>query len=96
MLFLPIVAVVFGNQGNLYDWSKGSGNVPAIVELKLSYLNPGWFLLRALIYFAVWCIAARLYFRMSREQDETGSTEITLKLQRIAQSSVYTFLPREC
>ncbi len=83
-LFLPIVAVAFSEYGNLYEWSKGAGEVPAIVEMKLDYLNPKWFLLRAVVYFAVWIIAARLYFSLSRKQDETGSTDITLKLQRWA------------
>jgi hypothetical protein len=90
-LFLPIIAVVFSDQGNLYEWSKGSGNVQPIVELKLGYLAPQWFLLRAIVYFAIWCVAARLYFRMSREQDETGSTEITLKLQRWAGPFIILF-----
>ena len=91
VLFAPILVAVFTNHGHLYEWSKGAGEVPAIVEMKLDYLNPGWFLFRALIYFAIWCIAARLYFRMSREQDETGSTEITLKLQRWAGPFIIMF-----
>ncbi len=91
VLFLPIIAVVYSDQGNLYEWSKGSGNVQPIIELKLNYLAPNWFLLRAIIYFAVWCVAANLYFRMSREQDETGSTEITLKLQRWAGPFIIMF-----
>ena len=91
VLFLPIIAVVYSDQGNLYEWSKGPGNVQPIIELKLNYLAPNWFLLRAIIYFAVWCVAANLYFRMSREQDETGSTEITLKLQRWAGPFIIMF-----
>ncbi len=91
VMFLPIIAVVFGGQGTLYEWTKGAGKVPAIVELKLNYLDPKWFLLRAIIYFAVWCIAATLYFRKSREQDESGSTEITIKLQRWAGPCIIAF-----
>ncbi len=84
LLFLPIlVMVLFTNTGVLYPWNVGPGQgLEPIVESKLSYLQPSWFTLRVVIYFAVWIIAARLYFRMSRQQDDSGDTEITLKLQR--------------
>ncbi len=93
LLFLPILAMVlFTPSEALYAWNKGKdAGLPAIVEEKLVYLNPGFFALRTVIYFAVFTIAARIYFNMSRKQDETGDTEITLKLQRWAGPFIMLF-----
>ena len=93
VLFLPILAMVlFTKSPALYEWNLGPNNgLGPIVEAKLSYLNPFWFTIRILVYFAVWIYCARLYFRMSRTQDDTGDTEITLKLQRWAGPMIMLF-----
>ncbi|MCA9134011.1 MAG: hypothetical protein KDA45_12680, partial [Planctomycetales bacterium] len=43
LLFLPILAMVlFTNSAALYGWNVGRGaGLPAMVEAKLGYLNPG-------------------------------------------------------
>jgi hypothetical protein len=93
LLFLPIVAMVlFTDSGALYEWNRGAGNgLSALVESKLAYLNPTFFTFRAIVYIAVWVVAARTYFLMSRQQDDTGDTEITLKLQRWAGPMIMLF-----
>ncbi|RMF43436.1 MAG: hypothetical protein D6753_05105 [Planctomycetota bacterium] len=85
LLFLPILAMVWWTDSPaLYPWNAGSGNVSAIVEKKLDYLNPFWFTIRVFVYFAVWVLCARYFFGMSRKQDETGDASITLKCQKWA------------
>jgi hypothetical protein len=93
LLFLPILAMVlFTNSGALYQWNLGAGNTgSALVDAKMGYLNPGFFAIRTLVYFAVWIVAARVYFKMSRKQDDTGDTGITLKLQRWAGPFIILF-----
>lgn len=82
VLFLPVLAVVLlSNTGYLYPWDSPNSTLP---EEKLGYLNATWFTVRAVIYFAVWVIASSYYFAKSREQDETGGAEVSLKLQRYA------------
>ena len=39
-----------------------------IIDAKMGYLNPVFFTIRTLVYFAVWIIPARVYFTMSRKQ----------------------------
>ena len=58
LLFLPILAmVVFTNSGALYEWNKGATNIESeVIRSKLSYLNPGFFTIRAIVYFAVFFI----------------------------------------
>jgi hypothetical protein len=94
LLFLPILGLVlFTNSGDLYTWNLGasSDEVPAIVKLKLDYLNKYWFTARTLVYFAIWIVVSRYFLQMSRKQDDTGSTEITLKLQKWAGPGIILF-----
>ncbi len=93
LLFLPILAMVlFTNSTSLYEWNAGQGNgLDDLVESKLGYLNPVFFAIRALVYIAVWTIAARTYFLMSRQQDDTGDTEINIKLQKWAGPFIMLF-----
>lgn len=93
LLFIPIlILVLFWPKPVLYPWTAGPDNgLAPIVESKLGYLNPFGFTVRCLIYFAVWIGTARLYFNMSRKQDESGDTEITLKLQRWAGPAIFAF-----
>lgn len=93
LLFLPILAMVmFTKSGALYAWNMGAGaNLGEVVESKLVFLNSGFFTIRTLIYFAVFSIAAWVYYGMSRKQDDTGDTQITLKLQRYAGPFIMLF-----
>lgn len=80
VFFVPILAIVLLTPSDaLYPWN---GLAPDISSEKLGYLNGRWFALRAVVYFAVWVVSASYYFAKSREQDETGSSEISLRLTR--------------
>jgi hypothetical protein len=89
LLFLPILIPLIGGSDALYSWNSPS--VEAVVQKKQGYLNPGFFTIRTLIYFGVFIFAARLFFNLSRKQDETGDTEINLKLQRYAGPMIMLF-----
>jgi hypothetical protein len=93
ILFLPILITLFGNSHALYEWNlpADSPDLHPVVREKLPYLNSSFFSIRTVIYFAVFIAAARIYFGMSRKQDETGDTEITLKLQRWAGPMIMLF-----
>ncbi|MEZ6138191.1 MAG: quinol:cytochrome C oxidoreductase [Pirellulaceae bacterium] len=92
LLFLPILAMVlFTPSDALYAWNGNVDNLTHVVQEKLVYLNPIFFSLRTAVYFAVFIIAASVYFKMSRKQDDTGDTEITLKLQRWAGPFIMLF-----
>jgi hypothetical protein len=58
--------------------------VPPLDELTLSkraMLNPWFFTLRIILYFAIWSAIAIWYWRRSAEQDKTGAPELTLRMQ---------------
>ncbi len=69
VLFLPILLGL----PNLYDWAH-----PDLVKREYTlqhragYMNPPMFILRAVVYFAIWGIFTYFLNRWSREQDESG------------------------
>ncbi len=93
LLFLPVmVLVIFTDEPWIYPWNIGADQgLPAIVENKLQFLNPLWFTIRVIVYFAVWIIAARWFFSLSQKQDETGDSELTLKMQKWAGPAIMLF-----
>ncbi len=67
VLFIPIL---FGMKYLYFAWLNapptGEG---ALSEFQQSYLTPGGFRIRAVVYFAIWGILVFLFNRWSREQD---------------------------
>jgi hypothetical protein len=80
VLFLPIVL----GMGSLYVWTHPD-HVMAdeVLQHKALYLNTGFFLLRALIYFAGWILVAWTLTRWSRQQD-SGDASVNLRLQYLS------------
>ncbi|MDA0699851.1 MAG: hypothetical protein O3A02_01400 [bacterium] len=66
LFFLPVL--FFTPQ--LYPWADAA-YVAAhpIMAWKAGYLNSTWFVVRTLLYFALWLVAAWIYLRGAREQD---------------------------
>jgi hypothetical protein len=81
LLFVPI----FFGLPRIYLWAQ-----PAVVaqdpllQYKSPYLNVPGYIVRAVIYFAVWCVLAHYLSRWSAEQDRTGDPELLPRLQRLA------------
>ena len=99
LMFLPIIVSLFVHEPNahgqahsLYEWSD-----PAVVagdaalQHKSIYLNIPFFVIRAVIYFAVWFFLAMLLNRWSAEQDSTGDPRIRRKMQDISGPVILLF-----
>lgn len=92
LLFIPIAIVVLMQDGTLYPWTN-----PELVEHDLllqwkePYLNVGFFLLRAVIYIAIWVFLAWRFVGQSLKQDETGDFAITYRLQALAAPAMFLF-----
>jgi hypothetical protein len=71
----------------LYPWAGPTDGLETeVVELlhhRAVYLNPTFFLIRAVIYFAVWIGVARLLLGWSTRQDSGGAPELTAKAWRL-------------
>jgi hypothetical protein len=88
LLFIPVVA----GMGQLYEWTHAEvvASDP-ILSGKRPYLNTTFFLIRAVIYFAVWCGFAEWFSRQSRRQDQTGEVGITVRMERVSAPVIVLF-----
>jgi hypothetical protein len=87
--FLLVIPIVLWGP-KLYQWMDH--DVVAHDELlqrKAPYLNMPFFLIRVLVYFAVWTLLARYFNRNSRAQDESGDTALTVKMERFAPVAIF-------
>jgi hypothetical protein len=81
LLFVPVILGLH----DLYEWSHaGAADHDALLRWKAPYLNTPFFLIRALIFFALWSGISILYYRGSRGQDVTGDPAVSARLRRLA------------
>lgn len=71
--------------GRLYSWSHPDlVAADAVLKSKQLYLNLPFFLIRNVIYFAVWWALVRGLNRWSDEQDRTGDPRLALRLESMS------------
>src|SRR6266571_7459650 len=81
ILFLPIIIGL----KQIYPWTSASFmNQTAALQQKARFLNPGFFLTRAAIYFAFWSLVALLLNWLSLEQDRTDKKVFRKRMQMIS------------
>jgi hypothetical protein len=82
LLFVPVVVGL--NQ--IYPWTNRAemDQVPALREKAAHYLNPPFFIGRALVYFAIWSLLAVLLNWLSLQQDRTGDAKLKKRVQMIS------------
>lgn len=73
---LPLMAILFlpiaFNLEVLYSWARPEAASDALIQTKAAYLNPRFFYIRAIIYFAVWMTLTTVLTRWSKAQDDTA------------------------
>lgn len=91
ILFIPMIIAVW--QGRIYPWAMSAGQVPDahIREhlekhsfIKDAYLNAHGFLIRAIIYFAIWNLLSFLLSKWSKEGDSPSAPDNTRKFKAVA------------
>jgi hypothetical protein len=70
LFFLP---VLFGMSA-IFEWARPEAAQNEIIRAKAAYLNPTFFIIRAVIYFAFWLFCMVLLNRWSAEQDRGEAT----------------------
>jgi hypothetical protein len=85
---IPVMAVlslpIFLGLHDLYSWSAHGADQDPFLRWKAPYLNVPFFVIRGVLFFAIWSFMAILYYRGSRSQDSTGDPAITARLRRLA------------
>jgi hypothetical protein len=81
VLFIPLV---FGLP-SLYDWARPDAvKADPVLQLKQAYLNPQFFYIRLVLYFAIWIGLAFSLSRLSRRQDETQDLSLMSRMRMIS------------
>lgn len=96
ILFIPVIASLLFGEGTLYRWDDPNYAVEHHLPMaawaeKTRWLSPGWFTIRAIVYFAIWSALAIYYYRGSVEQDQTGDKSVTDRLQYWSGPAVMLF-----
>lgn len=88
ILFIPIAAGL----PKLYDWAHADlVRKEYVLEHRSGYMNPTMFILRAIVYFAIWLLFAYFLNKWSAEQDEHGGFEKRLAALSAGGLILYTF-----
>ena len=91
VLFIPILIAVW--QKRLYPWAMATEAIqdPHIREhlekhsfIKSAYLNSSGFLIRAIVYFAIWNVLSYLLSLWSKQGDRPGAPDNTTKFKAVA------------
>jgi hypothetical protein len=81
IMFLPIlIAVVMGSHA-LYEWTDPAKvQADPVIRDKSAYLNVTWWVIRAVIVFAIWNLYTFVLNRLSAREEATGDPEISRRL----------------
>jgi hypothetical protein len=81
---LPIMAVLFIpiaiGMPSIYEWARPEALNDPIIREKALYLNTPFFLVRQVLYFAIWTSIGLLLSNWSAEHDRTGDPALVRKL----------------
>ena len=89
VLAIPIVA--FGLH-HLYHWTHADAvAADHLLQAKQPYLNVPFFVLRLVVYFAVWTLLARFFRARSLAQDENGDAALTQQMERRSAPAMLVF-----
>jgi hypothetical protein len=72
--------------GHIFSWvhpERLEGELRHLAEHRSPYLNVPFFLLRSVVYFALWSVVAHLLHGWSVRQDEEGGVALTLRQRRL-------------
>ena len=85
---LPLMALLFApillGLPYLYEWSRDEAATDAILLHKHAYLNVPFFVIRAVVYFALWTGLAYVLNRWSDKMDATGDPTYAKRLEAIS------------
>jgi hypothetical protein len=91
-IFIPLFIPILLGMSILFPWVDPSRAMNAeqleLLSHKAPYLNVQWFIIRAVIYFAVWWLVNDRLRRWSLKQDEVGGTELTRRMRRLGAGSL--------
>lgn len=91
VLLLCFVPLIFGMH-DLYHWTHEEAVASdRLLAWKAPYLNSTFFVIRAVVFFAVWIVLAWVLHRRSVRQDLDGDVAHTYALRKISAGGIFLF-----
>ncbi len=87
LFFLPVLLM----RHHLYEWLNIPPGREAALDSKRAYLNFNFFLIRSILYFAIFIGAAFLLRRFSVRQDKDGNPRFTILMRKVSFISLPLF-----
>ena len=92
ILFIPLAISLFFPALTPYIWVNPEfAEHSPLVQHKQVWLNVPFFLLRAVIYLAVWILLARFFHTRSVQQDASGDPDLTVQMERFSGPAILLF-----
>jgi len=92
VLFVPIAVDVLSGSSQLYAWARPEAANDPIIQTKAAYLNPSFFVARALVYFVIWIGLAYVLNRWSLEQDHTADPALSNRLRLLGRYGLVLYI----
>jgi hypothetical protein len=94
---LPLIALlaipIFFALGVLYKWTDASYRAANFATgHKAAYLNPTWFIIRTVLYFAIWMFSGFRILSMANEHDRTGDPAIFKRIKARSAPALLVFV----
>ncbi len=89
LLFVPLL---FGLP-YIYGWAdKAKVAADPVLQYKSPYLNPTFFIVRAVLYFVIWFVIAWLLRTWSLRQDRTGEPILTRRMRLLSRGGMVLYV----
>ncbi|MGF1507634.1 MAG: hypothetical protein ACFB51_21280 [Anaerolineae bacterium] len=87
LLFVPII---FG-LGTIYEWAAAPA-APGPLQNSDFYLAPPFFIIRAVVFFAIWIALAYLITGWSYKHDETADPQLLVRIRQLSVAGMILFM----
>jgi hypothetical protein len=92
-LALVFVIPLFFGLGAIYKWTDAAYRAEHFaVGHKAAYLNPTWFIIRTVIYFAIWFFSGFRILAMANEHDRTGDRALFKRIKTRSAPALLVFV----
>ena len=92
-LILLFAIPIFFGLGTLYKWTDASYRAEHFaVGHKAAYLNPTWFIIRTILYFAIWFFSGFRILKMANEHDRTGDPVLFKRIKARSAPALLVFV----
>jgi len=92
-MFVLFAIPIFFALGFLYKWTDSSYRAEHFaVGHKAAYLNPTWFIIRTLLYFAIWLFSGLRILKMANEHDRTGDPALFKRIKARSAPALLVFV----